>query len=282
MRVAFLGLGAMGARMARHLVGAAELVVYNRTAERADALLAAGAVRAETPRAAAEGADVVFGMVTDDHAAEALWLGEGLGAVRGLRRGALAIECSTVTPGFVGRLGAAVEARGARLLDAPVAGSTPQAEAGALAFLVGGDAADLDAARPLLDRMGAAVLHAGPRGHGATLKLVVNALFAGQVALMAELLRAAERHGLAPATVADLLAKMPVTSPAAAGAAALMVAGDHAPRFPVDLVVKDLGYAAALAPTPVTEAARAVFAAARAAGDGDRNLTVVHRAAAPV
>ncbi|MCA9558417.1 MAG: NAD(P)-dependent oxidoreductase, partial [Myxococcales bacterium] len=126
------------------------------------------------------------------------------------------------------------------------------------------------------------ILHAGPRGHGATLKLVVNALFAGQVALMAELLRAAEAHGLEPAHTAALLAKMPVTSPAAAGAAALMVAGDHAPRFPVDLVEKDLGYAAALGRAPVTEAVRSVFAAARAAGLGDRNLTVVHRPSAAV
>ena len=156
--------------------------------------------------------------------------------------------------------------------------SSPQAEAGQLAVLAGGSEAALARARPLLDVLGSAVLVAGPEpAHAAVFKLLVNGLFASQVAVMADLLRAAATAGLAPAHVVALLTRMPVTSPAAAAAAGLMLAGDHAPRFPVDLVVKDLRYASALGPQPVVDAARARFEDAAARGFGGANLTVVHR-----
>jgi 3-hydroxyisobutyrate dehydrogenase-like beta-hydroxyacid dehydrogenase len=191
--------------------------------------------------------------------------------------GAAALESSTVTPDWVAELGAAAAAAGVRLLDAPVAGSTPQAEAGALAYLVGGDAETLAEVRPVLDAMGRVVVHAGGPGRGAVLKLMVNALFATQVAVVAELLQLAERHGLPAAEAAELLGPLPVTSPAARGAAALMVAGDHASRFPVRLVAKDLRYAVAAGAGPVVDAARARFDAIADAGGADDNLTVVHR-----
>lgn len=275
-RIAFLGLGAMGSRMAAHLVGEADLVVYNRTPSRADALVAAGARFAATPRDAVRGADLVVSMVTDDAASTALWSGSDVAALHGLSPGTLVLEASTVSPDRIRALNGSVTALGARLLDAPVAGSTPQAEAGALAWLVGGDAADVAEATPWMLRMGGRVVHAGPVGQGAVLKLVVNALFATQVALVAELLAAAEPAGMAPAHLVELLADLPVLSPAARGAAALMVAGDHAPRFPVDLVAKDLAYAGALGATPVVDAARACFVAASEGGHGGENLTVLH------
>lgn len=275
-RIAFLGLGAMGSRMAAHLVGDADLVVYNRTPSRADALVAAGARFAATPRDAVRGADLVVSMVTDDAASTALWSDSDVAALHGLSPGTLVLEASTVSPDRIRALNGSVTALGARLLDAPVAGSTPQAEAGALAWLVGGDAADVAEATPWMLRMGGRVVHAGPVGQGAVLKLVVNALFATQVALVAELLAAAEPAGMAPAHLVELLADLPVLSPAARGAAALMVAGDHAPRFPVDLVAKDLAYAGALGATPVVDAARARFVAASEGGHGGENLTVLH------
>ncbi|MEZ4428225.1 MAG: NAD(P)-dependent oxidoreductase [Nannocystaceae bacterium] len=276
-KIAFLGLGAMGVRMARRLLDGHELTVWSRTRARADALISAGARWADTPRAAAEGADVVISMVTDDEAAADVWLHPRRGAILSLGSGSVALECSTTTPRWIARLAAAATARGARLLDAPVAGSTPQAEAGQLAFLVGGDAATLEPLRALLARMGATILHAGAQTHGAILKLVVNSLFAGQVALMAELLRAVEAQGLAPARVVELLARLPVTAPAAVGAAQLMVAGDHASRFPTRLVIKDLRYAGELAPLPVVAAVRRRFEAAAARGRGDDNLTALHQ-----
>ena len=128
----------------------------------------------------------------------------------------------------------------------------------------------------ILRQMGARHLHVGPRGQGATFKLVVNALFATQVAVLSELLHLADAQGLAADRVHALLAPLPVISPAAAGVLGQMVAGDHAPRFPVDLVAKDLGYAAGAGAGEVVRAARAAFSAASAAGHGDLHLSAVH------
>lgn len=274
-RIAWLGLGAMGSRMANRLLPHYDVTVYNRSPQRASALVHAGATRAPTPRAAVEGAELVVSIVTDDEAARELWLHPETGAVHGLRRNAIAMESSTVTPAFVEVLDAAVSQRGATLLDAPVAGSTPQAEAGALAFLVGGPEGEVDRAREVMEKVGRAVIHTGPTGRGATLKLIVNALFAGQVALMAELLHAGAKAGFDMAGLVDLLSKMPVTSPAAAGAGKLIAAADHASRFPVRLVAKDLRYAQTLGSLPLTQAVRERYEDAIERGLQDQNLTAV-------
>ena len=127
--IAFLGLGAMGSRMARRLLGGEDTVrVWNRSPAPAQALAEYGAVVADSPRAAAEGADAVITMLADDSAARAVWLDPARGAMAGLGPEALAIECSTVTPGWIAELNAAASPRA--VVDAPVAGSRPQAEAG--------------------------------------------------------------------------------------------------------------------------------------------------------
>ena len=152
--VSILGLGAMGARMAHRLMHAGHPVtVYNRSPDRAAPLVEAGATSAETPREAAAASGVVVAMVTDDVASRAVWTGPD-GALAGLSSGAVAVESSTLTPGWVAELAGLAADRGAAFLDAPVAGSRPQAEAGALVYLVGGDAGALDRARPVLDATG--------------------------------------------------------------------------------------------------------------------------------
>ncbi len=281
MNIAFLGLGAMGARMAARLIDAGhEVTAYNRTPGRADALVARGARRATAPAEAAAGQDVVIAMVTDDEAAETVWAGPR-GALGTISPGTLCVESSTVTPAFVRRLGERVHQAQARLIDAPVAGSRPQAEAGALIYTVGGDAADVEEARPVLLHMGQAVHHCGPLGAGATMKLVVNGLFTVQVAALAELCALARGQGVSPDTVQTVLAQMPVLSPAAGGVLGLMVRGQHQPLFPIDLVVKDLGYAQLSAGLDhgALAGARARFMAAQAAGHGGDNLSAVIDAA---
>lgn len=270
-RIAFLGLGAMGRRMAARLVPHHAVTVWNRT----PGVEVPGATVASSPSAAVEGAELVFTMVTDDDAARAVWLGPE-GALHGMRPGAIAIEVSTVTPRWITELAAAADDRGIHLLDAPVAGSTPQAEAGALAFLVGGADHVLDQVRPVLALLSKVQIHAGGQGRGAVLKLMVNALFAAQVAALAEVLQLAARHEVPADEAMRLLAPLPVTSAAAQGVGALMVAGDHASRFPVRLVEKDLRYAVAAGAGPVIEAARARYASAITEGHGDANLTVLH------
>src|SRR5688572_27413983 len=175
-RVALFGLGLMGAGMARRVLGAGfPLTIYNRTPGKATALVAAGAQLAATPREAAARADVIISMVADDAASRAVWLGEN-GALAGAARGAVLIEASTLTPGWIAELGQAAAQRGCELLDAPVTGSKIHAASGELSFLVGGSAAGLEKARPVLSVMSKAIVHVGLGGSGALLKLINNFL----------------------------------------------------------------------------------------------------------
>lgn len=278
-RIAFLGLGAMGTRMAARLIGAGyPVAVWSRSRPELAGGPLAGATTAATAIAAASEADIVISMVTDDEAARSVWLDQETGAASGLRPGTIAIECSTVTPGWIGELSRATASRGAGLVDAPVAGSRPQAEAGQLIFMAGGDAETVAAAEPILAAMGSAVHHVGALGQGAAMKLAVNTLFAGQVALAAEVLQMLLRTGVAQSRIVDVLSAMPVTSPATAVALRMMAAGTHAPLFPIALVAKDLRYATPTeeqARMPVSLAVRNLFEDADRRGFGRDHITAV-------
>ena len=171
MKIAFLGLGIMGAGMASRLVKAGfDVTVYNRNPARAAPLGEAGAKVAASAREAATGADIVISMVSDDAAARAMWTD----ALTGLKPGAIAVESSTVSPGWVKEWAALVAAKGGQALDAPVTGSKAAAENGELVFLVGGDAAALETAGPAFAAMGKGTIRLGASGAGATLKLINN------------------------------------------------------------------------------------------------------------
>jgi 3-hydroxyisobutyrate dehydrogenase-like beta-hydroxyacid dehydrogenase len=279
--IAFLGLGAMGSRMATRLLQAGhDVQAWNRSPEPLQALAAQGARIAASPRDAANGADFVISMVTDDAAAQAVWLDAEHGAIAGLSKEAIAIESSTVTPAWIAQLAAAVAQTGAQLIDAPVAGSRPQAQAGQLIFMVGGSAQAFECAKAILAAMGSATHHVGPLGQGAHLKLVVNALFAAQVAVLAELMGFMKKAGMDVRAAADVLAGMPVISAAAVGAMRGMLAQDFTPMFPIDLVDKDLGYAVLVAQQagaalPVTSRVRDQFAAAQVKALGGSHIIAV-------
>jgi 3-hydroxyisobutyrate dehydrogenase len=278
-KIAFLGLGAMGSRMARRLVEAGhDVTVWNRTAATAQAFASTVSKAAATPSAAVAGADFVFSMVTDDQAARGMWLSPDTGALHGLKSGAVAVECSTVTPAWVRELAAVVTNAGAHLIDAPVAGSRPQAEAGQLVFMVGGTVKALEAAEPILAAMASNVIHVGDVGQGAVLKLAVNTLFAAQLQSVAELLGFLSRNGFGAEDAADLLGKFPIVAPPVAAAARMMAARSTAPLFTIDLIEKDLGYiletaAASRADLPGAQNIRAIFQLAQARGLGQANVS---------
>ncbi len=275
-KIAFLGLGAMGARMAARLIEAGhDVTVWNRTPDRADALVSAGATWAETPRAAAEGAAFVQTILTDDKAARDVWLGD-TGALSGLSPDAVAVESSTISPAWAAELAAAVRDMGAAFLDAPVAGSRPQAEAGELLFLAGGAPDTVDRFRPIATAMGKAVIHAGPAGQGVVLKMMVNALLGLQTAAMAEVLAYGAANGMNPAKALEFLKPTPLVSPAAALQCDKIVANDHAPLFTVDLLAKDLGYFLQdISAAPVIAATCAAYQAASKGGHGDKHMSAV-------
>ncbi|MFN3613212.1 MAG: NAD(P)-dependent oxidoreductase [Rubrimonas sp.] len=279
-RIAILGLGAMGARMAANLLEARhDLAVWNRSPGRDAALVERGARRARSPKDAAAGAEFVIAMLRDDDASREVWTDQAHGALAGLGSGAVAIESSTLSVGWTRALAERCAEAGIAFLDAPVAGSRPQAEAKALIHLVGGEPDIIERARPVLAAMGAALIHAGPAGSGAVLKLAVNMLFGVQVACVAELLALMRRGGLAPDEAFARLSATPVCSPAAKAAGEAMLAGNFAPQFPVELVEKDFGYAVeALGGAdgaPVADAVRRLFVRAMEEGLGNQNLTAV-------
>lgn len=282
-RVAFLGLGLMGGGMAGRLAAAGfPLAVFNRDAAKAGSFATRGVRVAATPAEAAEGAELVFSMVADDVAARAVWLGES-GALRSAGRGAVLVECSTVSVGWIRELDAAARGRdlGLAVLDAPVTGSRPHAAAGELTFLVGGPAEALERARSALETMGRAVWAVGPTGSGARLKLINNFLCGVQVAAFAEALVMVERGGLDRAAALTLLTGGAPGSPLVRAMAERMSAPPPGePQFHLALMAKDLAYARGEAATTGLDlrtagAALERFAAASAAGLGSRDLSAV-------
>ncbi|KPH77386.1 NAD(P)-dependent oxidoreductase [Bosea vaviloviae] len=281
-KIAFLGLGAMGSRMARNLIAAGhELTVWNRDPQKAEALRDTGADAALTPRAAVADSDFVFSMLRDDAASRYVWLEARDGALGGLPDGAIAVDCSTLSVNWVQELAELCRRRNIVFIDAPVVGSRPQADARQLIFLAGGVAEAVSRTEAVLLHMGASVLHAGPNGAGAAAKLAVNTLFGIQVAVLAELIEAVRHRGFDPARLVELVSATPVCSPAAKAAAGAMLLDTFPPLFPIQIVEKDLGYALSIAETvdstPLASAARNVFARAINAGHGADNITGVVR-----
>ena len=278
-KIAFLGTGAMGSRMATKLMDAGhDLTIWNRSLERTQPLAGGGATIAQTPRKAVVEADVVFSMVRDDDASSAVWLDEYDGALAFLKPDAIGVECSTLSLEHIRKLGNEFERAGRALLDAPVAGSRPQVEAGQLIFFVGGAVDALQKTRPLLELLGGAVHHAGESGAGTTIKLMVNALFGTQLAVMAELIGFARKAGVEVEKAIEILGTTPVCSPAAKISAMAMLAGNYAPAFPIDLVVKDFNLITQTASnlsaqTPVSNTAGAVYEKGITKGFGDDNIT---------
>lgn len=279
--ISVLGLGAMGSRMAANLMKAGHAVtVWNRSPDKAARLVAAGARLAATPRAAAREADFVIVTVRDDEASRAIWLDPTNGALEAMRPDAMAIESSTLSVHWVRELGAIAANSGVAFLDAPVAGSRPQAEAGQLIYFVGGEASAFARAELLLKAMGGSVHHAGAVGSGAGVKLMVNALFGIQLAAIGELVGFAKKIGLDTAKATEILGSTPVCSPAAKLAAGAMLAGNFTPMFPIALAEKDFGYVVAVAEraqadVPISVAAHQVFAEALLRGYGEDNITGV-------
>ena len=286
MKVAYLGLGIMGSRMAANLLRAGhELTVWNRTAAKADDLVAAGATLAGTPAAAVAGAEVVCTMLERPDVVEAVAFGAD-GFAERLTPEQLWADSSTVDPAFAKTLGTRARQRGYRFVDAPVAGTKGPAEAGELLFLVGGEAADVTAAQPLFDAMGKKTLHLGGVGQGAAMKVLINGLLAQSMLAFAEAVHLGTALGLKESTVFDVLLATPVTAPFLSAIRGKTEGDDHSVNFPMKHMRKDLHLAASAAyeadvPMASLNAAKEVYAAAVAAGMGGEDFTGVFRHLAP-
>jgi len=282
MKIGFIGLGIMGSRMAANLRKKGhELVVYNRTREKAQDLLAGGASWADSPAELAKRVNVLVTMLSKpDAVAEVALLGKR-SFLETLMPNSLWIDCSTVNPSFSKLMAGEAKERSVRFLDAPVGGSKGPAEQGQLLFFVGGDAKDVEAAKPLLDCMGKAVFHVGGHGMGSAMKMVNNILLGQAMVAFSEALAFGESLGMSKQAMFDTLSASPVMAPFLNFKRQKMEKGDYSAEFPLQWMHKDLHLAAETAyetgaALPCANVAKELFTLAMREGLGDQDLTAVY------
>ena len=279
-KIALLGLGLMGSGMAGRLLDAGyPLTIWNRTPGKSQPFEARGARLAKSPREAAAGAAVVISMLADVPVCRDAWLGRGEALVN-IAPGTILIESSTVSVEWIEELERAAREHGCDLVDAPVTGSKPQAAAGHLLFLAGGSSATVNKVTPILQAMGRGVVHVGPAGSGARLKLINNFLAGSQAAALAEALSLIERSGLDREKALGVLTEGAPGSPMVKTLSGRMTARQYEPNFVLRLMAKDLRYAVTEADHQALDldmgrAALRVFEHAIAAGQGDDDMAAV-------
>jgi len=275
--VAFIGLGAMGSRMAARLVDAGhQVVVWNRTPTRTQQLADRGAKPAGSPAEAVARADVVITMVSDAGALQAVTEGPD-GVATGVRASTTVIEMSTVGPAAVARL-ASVLSDGVDLLDAPVLGSLSEAESGTLKIFVGGPSELVDRSVPLLSTLGSPV-HVGPLGAGAAAKVLANSTLLGVLGVLGEAVALARGLGLSDDAAFEVLSGTPVAEQAKRRRNAIET-GDYPHRFTLSLARKDADLVVEAATAAgvdlrLAKAAQSWFAAAEDDGHGDEDYSAV-------
>jgi len=281
-RIGFIGLGTMGAAMAANIArGGFPLTVWNRTPGKAGPLVALGAHEARSPAEVGRTSDVVVICVSDTPDVEAVVFGpDGLAA--GLREGALVVDCSTISPSATRAIAERLRSQGVGFLDAPVSGGSEGARDGTLTIFVGGEANDLERARPVLERLGRTVTHVGPVGAGQITKAVNQVIIAGTYLSVAEGIVLAIRSGLDPATVVAALGGGAARSWVLENRSGRMIANDYPLGFRVALHRKDLGIALDLArevgvALPVAAWCEQVETALVATGHGDEDVSAVAR-----
>ena len=275
----FIGLGAMGQRMAlRLLTNGFKLVVYDHTSRKIQALAAAGATPAPSVRQLARKSEVIISCLPTDEAVLSVYEGPE-GVIACANPGTVALEMSTVSPDTSRTIHRMGRERGIEILDVAISGSTPAAEQGTLTLLGGGDAKVFDSCQPIFSAVAKQYFHMGPAGSGTTMKLVVNTLLGVNMQAIAEAVAFGEKAGLGRALLLRVLAKTAVIAAAHQNKLLRAERDDYSPQFPLRLMNKDFGLildkAAELgAPMPATAAAHQIFAA-RTAVNGNEDFSSV-------
>lgn len=279
-QIGLIGLGLMGRPMGMNLIKAGyALTVWNRTASRADELVAAGAKLAKSPEEVAAASDFLLTIVSDPPALEQVLWGQG-GAMGALKRGSIYVDSSTVSPGLVRKVASACSERGVRFLDAPVTGGDWGAKKGELVFMIGGDGETLKEAEPVLGVMGKKLFHLGPNGAGQTIKLAMNLILALQVDALAEALALTSRAGIPGEKLVEVMQSSMARSGVLDVKAPNLLKGEYVPSFPLRLMHKDLGLALDLGnqlgvALPATAAAREIYSAVKGAAKEDLDYSAV-------
>jgi 3-hydroxyisobutyrate dehydrogenase-like beta-hydroxyacid dehydrogenase len=283
MKIGFIGLGIMGSRMAANLQKKGhELVVYNRTKQKADALIAAGAIWAATPADVAKQATVIITMLSrPDAVAETALIGK-YGFLDRLANNSLWIDCSTMNPSFSRLMANEAKHRKTRFLDAPAAGSKGPAEQAQLVFYVGGEKADVEEARPLLEAMGKAVIHIGGHGMGTAMKMVNNLVVAQAMVAFSETVTLGEALGIPKDLLFNTLLGSPVAAPFLSLKRGALETENYEPEFPLQWMHKDMqliaetAYEAGVA-MPAANVVKELYALAVRKGLGEQDFAAVYK-----
>lgn len=244
MIVSILGAGAMGSLMASRLIKAGyEVNIFNRSEKSARERIKESFNYFESPKSAVQNADVVISMVTADEASKFVWLDEKSGALKNMKPGAIAIECSTLSLNWIHELSAHAKSQKITLFDAPVLGSLPQAEAGQLIFTVGADQEISDNLMKVFMSLGSKIEVMGKVGAGMATKLAANTYFAAQIVALKKSVELVSGSNVSQSNLLKLFSEIPAMSPALKGLIGLILANDHKPRFTPELISKDIRYA---------------------------------------
>jgi 2-hydroxy-3-oxopropionate reductase len=273
LTVAFIGLGIMGGPMAANLVEAGyDVIGYNRSSPKVDALVEAGGRGASSVAEAVKDADVIITMVPDSPDVEEVAQSDD-GIFANAKKGAVWVDCSTIRPDVSSRLAEAGQQAGVRVLDAPVSGGEAGAKEAKLSIMVGGAASDFEEVRPILEAVGSTIVLVGPAGSGQTVKAANQLIVAGNYELVAEAIVFLRAYGVDTEAALKVLAGGLAGSTVLDRKGASMLAGQFAPGFRIDLHHKDMGIiidaARAKGVTiPLGAVAAQLINALRAQGDG--------------
>jgi 3-hydroxyisobutyrate dehydrogenase-like beta-hydroxyacid dehydrogenase len=276
----FVGLGTMGGGVVRRLLAAGHAVtVWNRTREKAEPLLEGGARWADSPRSVAERSDIVFTMVTNTAAVQAVTEGPD-GILAGLGPGKVYVDMSTASPANTRALAETVVAVGAQMLDAPVSGSVITLEEGKLSIMVGGERETFERVKPVLEAIGPRVFHLGPNGAAVTMKIAINLSLAVQMLAFSEGVLLAEKTGIAREQAVEEMLASVIASPMVAYRGPFVLEQPDEAWFDCRMMQKDMNLALALGrelevPLPTTAVTNELLTAANAMGIGDRDFAVL-------
>jgi 3-hydroxyisobutyrate dehydrogenase-like beta-hydroxyacid dehydrogenase len=276
----YVGLGVMGSAVVRRLLGAGHTVtVWNRTREKAEPLLEAGAQWADSPREVAERSEIVFTMVTNTDAVKAVTEGPD-GILAGLGPGKVYIDMSTASPANTRELAEKVAAVGAQMLDAPVSGTSITVEQGKASLMVGGDADAFQRVKAVLEAIGPKVFHIGANGAAVTMKIGINLSLAVQMLAFSEGLLLAEKSGIPRARAVEVMLASVIASPMVAYRGPLVLGHPDEVWFDCHMMQKDMNLALELGrelevPLPTTAITNEFLTAANGMGIGDKDFAVL-------
>lgn len=278
--VGYVGLGVMGSSVVRRLLAAGhDVTVWNRTREKADGLLAEGARWADSPREVAERSDVVFTMVTNTAAVQAVTEGED-GILAGLGTGKVYVDMSTASPGNTRALAERVAEAGAQMLDAPVSGTSITVDQGKATIMVGGDEDAFERCKPVLDAIGPKVFHLGPSGSAVSIKIAINLSLAVQMLAFSEGVLLAEKSGISRERAVEVMLASVIASPMVAYRGPLVLGHPEEVWFDCHMMQKDMCLALELGrelevPLPTTAVTNELLTAANGMGIGDKDFAVL-------